>query len=62
VAEHEIVSRQLTSSVGYIRVPTLGAEFDATLNGMLDAPGLILDVRGTVAGTPLTATEWRGVC
>lgn len=64
VAEREIVSRRLPSGVGYIRVPTFGtdlvAEFDAALDGMLDAPGLILDVRGNGGGNSGYADRMAG--
>lgn len=50
----ELVSRRLPSGLGYIRVPTLGVdlvdEFDAALDEMMDAPGLILDLRGNGGG------------
>jgi carboxyl-terminal processing protease len=64
VAEREIVSRRLPSGVGYIRIPTFGtdlvSEFDAALNEMLDAPGLILDMRGNGGGNSAYADQMAG--
>ena len=64
VARREIVSRRLPSGVGYIRVPTFGtdlvSEFDAALNEMLDAPGLILDLRGNGGGNSAYADQMAG--
>jgi C-terminal processing protease CtpA/Prc len=64
VAEREVVSRRLPSGVGYVRVPTFGtdlvSDFDAALNEMLDAPGLILDVRGNGGGNSAYADQMAG--
>jgi len=64
VAQREIVSRRLPSGVGYIRVPTFGtnlvSDFDAALNEMLDAPGLILDVRGNGGGNSAYTDQMAG--
>ena len=54
VVERRIVSRRLPSGVGYVRIPTFGtdlvAEFDAAVDELLDAPALILDLRGNGGG------------
>jgi carboxyl-terminal processing protease len=64
VVERRIVSRRLPSGVGYVRVPTLAVdlvdEFDAALNEMLDAPGLILDVRGNGGGNSAYGDQMAG--
>jgi len=53
-----ITGQRLAGAVGLIRIPTLSAaagrdlvaEFDAALAGLLDAPALILDLRGNGGG------------
>ena len=64
VAEPRIVSRRLESGVGYIRVPTFGVdlvdEFDAALNELLDAPGLIIDLRGNGGGNSAYGDQMAG--
>ena len=64
VAERRIVSRQLASGMGYIRVPTFGvdlvAAFDAALNDLLDAPGLIIDLRGNGGGNSAFGDQMAG--
>ena len=53
-----ITGERLASGIGLIRIPTLShstgqdlvAEFDAALDKLLDAPGLILDLRGNGGG------------
>ncbi len=53
-----ITTERLDSGVGLIRIPTfeegehdLVMEFDAALDGLLDAPALILDLRGNSGGS-----------
>jgi len=57
-SEPLITGERLPSGFGLIRIPTLShstghdlvAEFDAALDKLLDAPGLILDLRGNGGG------------
>ncbi len=62
--ERKLVSQRLPSGVGYIRVPTLGTDlvnaFDTALNGMMDAPGLILDLRGNGGGNSAYGDQMAG--
>jgi carboxyl-terminal processing protease len=64
VARPRIVSRRLSSGIGYVRVPTLGVdlvdEFDAALDEMLDVPALILDLRGNGGGNSAYADQMAG--
>jgi len=64
VYERQIVSRRLPSGLGYIRIPTFGtnlvADFDAALDGLLDAPGLVLDLRGNGGGNSAYADRVAG--
>jgi carboxyl-terminal processing protease len=64
VMRPEIVSQQLPSGLGYIRVPTLGAnlvaEFDAALNELMDTPGIILDLRGNGGGNSAYGDQIAG--
>jgi carboxyl-terminal processing protease len=54
-----ITGERLPSGVGLIHIPTFGAgsghdlvaEFDAALDGLMDAPGLILDLRENGGGS-----------
>jgi carboxyl-terminal processing protease len=50
--------------VGYIRVPTFGtdlvAQFDAALDRLMDAPGLVLDVRGNGGGNSAFGDQMAG--
>ncbi len=63
----EITGTMLESGYGLIRIPSFGgsrerlvAEFDAALESIGDAPGIILDVRGNGGGNSLTASEMAG--
>ncbi|NLF14062.1 MAG: hypothetical protein GX597_19955 [Anaerolineaceae bacterium] len=62
--ERQIVSRRLPSGLGYIRIPTFGtdlvADFDAALDELLDAPGLVLDLRGNGGGNSAYADQMAG--
>lgn len=64
VYERQIVSRRLPSGLGYIRIPTFGtdlvADFDAALDELLDAPGLVLDLRGNGGGNSAYADQVAG--
>ncbi|MGQ9887131.1 MAG: S41 family peptidase [Aggregatilineales bacterium] len=61
-----VTGRRLPSNIGLIRIPTFGggealvAEFDAALDALMDAPALILDVRGNGGGSSLTAAAMAG--
>lgn len=63
-----VTGRRLPSGVGVIRIPTfsggtghdLVAEFDAALDALLDAPGLILDLRGNGGGNAALANAMAG--
>jgi carboxyl-terminal processing protease len=63
-----ITGELLPSGLGVIRIPTfsrgsghdLVAEFDAALEALMDAPGLILDLRGNGGGSTALADGWRG--
>jgi carboxyl-terminal processing protease len=54
-----VTGQRLPSGIGVIEIPTLSArdghdlvaEFDAALDGLIDAPGLILDMRGNGGGS-----------
>lgn len=63
-AERRVVSRRLESGIGYVRVPTFGvdlvAEFDAALDDLLDAPGLIIDLRGNGGGNSAYGDQMAG--
>lgn len=60
----EIQSQRLPSGFGYIRIPTFGAnlvdEFDLALDGLLDTPGLVLDLRGNGGGNTRYAFAMAG--
>lgn len=64
VYDRQIVSRRLSSGLGYIRIPTFGtnlvADFDAALDELLDTPGLILDLRGNGGGNSAYADQMSG--
>ena len=63
-----IRGERLASGVGLIRLPTFGAgtghalvaEFDAALDALMDAPGLILDVRGNGGGSTMLSDPMAG--
>ncbi len=63
-----VTGRRLPSGVGLIRVPTfqktpghdLVAEFDAALDGLLEAPALVLDLRGNGGGTTFISDRIAG--
>ena len=62
-----VTGRWLVSGVGLIRIPTFGgsrealvAEFDAALDALMNAPALILDVRGNGGGSSAAAAEMAG--
>jgi len=61
IVSGEIVSRQLPSGLGYIRIPTFGRSrgdvdtFDAHLDALMDTPGLIIDLRGNGGGSTFYA-------
>ena len=54
-APPSITGERLSSGLGLIRIPTfernLVAEFDAALDGLIDAPGIVLDLRGNGGGS-----------
>lgn len=68
VANPLITGELLPSGLGLIRIPTfsrgkghdLVAEFDAALEELLDAPGLILDLRGNGGGSTAIAEKIAG--
>lgn len=62
-----ITSERLPSGLGLIRIPDFGsgnhdlvAEFDAALDGLLDAPGLIFDLRGNGGGSTFISDRIAG--
>ena len=63
-----ITGERLPSGLGLIHIPTFGAgtghdlvaEFDAALDGLMDAPGLILDLRENSGGTTLISDRVAG--
>ncbi len=63
-----ITGERLPSGLGLIRIPTfsgggghdLVAEFDAALDTLLDAPGLILDLRGNGGGSTFISDPIAG--
>jgi C-terminal processing protease CtpA/Prc len=63
-----INGRRLPSGLGLIRIPTfssdtghdLTAEFDAALDGLMDAPGIILDLRGNGGGSSFISDRIGG--
>jgi len=62
--DRKIVTRRLSSGVGYIAVPTfetdLVAAFDRALDAQSDAPGLILDLRANEGGKWSYAHQMAG--
>jgi carboxyl-terminal processing protease len=62
--KQEVVSRRLPSGLGYLRIPTFGVdlvdEFDAALDGLMDTPGLILDLRSNSGGNSTYADQMAG--
>jgi len=66
--ERLIDGRRLPSGLGLIRIPTfssktghdLVAEFDAALDGLMDAPGIILDLRGNGGGSSFISDRIGG--
>jgi C-terminal processing protease CtpA/Prc len=63
-----ITGERLPSGFGLIRIPRfygsgraiMVGEFDAVLDSLADAPGIIIDVRGNDGGSSLTASEMAG--
>jgi carboxyl-terminal processing protease len=60
-----IQGRQLESGVGVIRVPRLSgdgltAQFDQALDNLMDAPGIILDLRGNGGGSSMIGDAIAG--
>jgi len=60
-----ITGERLPSGLGLIRVPSFGdrdlvAEFDAALDPLMDAPGLILDLRGNGGGNTFVSDPIAG--
>lgn len=59
-------AERLPSGVGYIRIPSFGgtrsrvAEFDEALAELMDAPGIIIDVRGNGGGNSLLSDGVAG--
>ncbi len=66
IARGEIVSRELPSGLGYIRIPTFGRNrgdvkmFDVHLDALMDTPGLIIDLRGNGGGSTFYADPIAG--
>ncbi len=66
--ERTVTGERLASGVGVIRIPTFDrgaegdpvADFDAALDGMMDAPGLIIDLRGNGGGASFVAEPIAG--
>ncbi|MBN1262284.1 MAG: hypothetical protein JXB35_16515 [Anaerolineae bacterium] len=62
-----ITGERLPSGLGLIRIPDFGssthdlvAEFDAALDALIDAPGLILDLRGNGSGSTFISDRIAG--
>jgi len=63
-----ITGQRLPSGLGLIRIPDFGggsghdlvAEFDAALDALLDAPGIILDLRGNGGGSTFISDRVAG--
>lgn len=68
IEQPPITGERLVSGLGLIRIPDFEAggerdriaEFDIALNGLLDAPGIILDLRGNGGGSTFVSDPIAG--